>query len=150
LITTAVATLNLHYLGKNTSNEILLSESEAKQPELQANLTKLFAIPDGLINLTWDATRDITESNKQSILVATIFISTLLTPGAIPPDAMGVAGIPGNPFPNYGTINQNDVLFDHVAMLYPDDQMMNEVYKGELKDGAANQHIDYFGKWRPA
>lgn len=151
----AVGIMNAYCVYKNSSTSQSLSDAESDdtQTKIRTNLSKIFAAgTEGLFSLHWEKiTNDLDESCKQSILIITVLLTALLTVGAVPPGAMGYLGVPvANQFGNYGYIDQNDVLFDHVGMLYPSADMMNKIYVDNLKNGIANKRIDYFGKWRPA
>lgn len=155
LMSFAVSILNTFCLYKNSSNtqHITNAESDATQTKVTTDLTKIFALGvNGLIKLDFEKiSSDVGESCKESILIATVLLTALLTGGAVPVEAMGYNGIPSlKEFFNYGFIDQKGTLHDHVAMLYPDADMMKKIYIDNLKNGSTDKRIDYFGKWRPA
>lgn len=104
--------------------------------------------PAGLVGGTLKKLGGVFMEDDYSTLVATIILTGLLTPDAVPRPAMGYTGpeTPGS----IGLLDQKTLLPDHSGMLFPTDQFFAMIYKNDLANNANGNGINYFGKWKPA
>lgn len=141
--------LNRYFAQPDTATQAQSFGAKLKQALIEAG----HILSGQAILSTLEKLGGIFMEDDLSTLLATMILTGLLTPGAVPRGAMGYD--PKNTYAklfsgHVNPVDQGSLLPDHSGMLFPTERFFSEIYKQQLFSGSAGVHINYFGKWRPA
>jgi uncharacterized protein involved in type VI secretion and phage assembly len=153
LLTFAVILLKGYYAvtyGSARATTLVDLESEQHQATAKTHLIGLLTEDYPILyGLNWkQISNPLAAPSKQTILVATLLITCLMTPAAVPRAALGYTPASKIFTKNIYALDQGIALTDHNGMLFPNSNMAQEIYHDKLCAGGHHFAIDHFGTWR--